>query len=285
MLGRIARCLTLVLALLTACNDDGRDYIRFAVIADYGRGSEGEASVAELVRSKDPDFIITAGDNNYTTGSAETIDENIGKFFHDYIYPYRGYYGPGSEYNRFYPSPGNHDLMENNGQAYYDYFTLPNNERYYDFVEGPVHFFAMNSDPNEVDGTTVGSAQEQWLRQRIATSTSSWRIVYFHHSPYSSAAVHGSNVWMQWDFGAMGVAAVFSGHDHVYERIHVGTVVYVIAGICDDFLYEFALPVAGSQVRYNEMQGAVMVRADDRSLVISCHNVGGELVDEHVIAK
>ena len=30
--------------------------------------------------------------------------------------------------------------------------TLPGNERYYDFVQGPVHFFVIDSDQNEPDG-------------------------------------------------------------------------------------------------------------------------------------
>jgi len=286
-MGRLTAWFLLFASLAAlSCNDDGFDYVKFAVIGDYGRGGDGEAAVAGLVRSKRPDFIVTAGDNNYPTGSADTIDENIGQFFHDYIYPYRGSYGPGAEYNRFFPVPGNHDLMDESGRAYFDYFTLPNNERYYDFVEGPVHFFAVNSDPSEPDGTTVGSVQEQWLQAKTSSSTAPWKIVYFHHAPYSSADVHGSNLYMQlWDFSAMGVAAVFSGHDHTYERIHVGPVEYFVVGAGDDHLYGFTTPVAGSQVRYNETQGAMFVRAEDDRIEFRFYAVGGELIDEYVIVK
>ena len=77
--------------------------VRFAVIGDYGLAGEPEAGVAALVKSWDPDFIITLGDNNYPDGAADTIDENIGQYYHEYIYPYAGEYGEGSDINRFFP--------------------------------------------------------------------------------------------------------------------------------------------------------------------------------------
>lgn len=61
---------------------------RFAVIGDYGSGRPQEQDVANLVKSWNPDFIITTGDNNYPNGEASTIDPNIGQFYHDFIYPY-----------------------------------------------------------------------------------------------------------------------------------------------------------------------------------------------------
>ena len=75
--------------------------VRFAVIGDYGLSGAAEAEVAALVHSWEPDIIITTGDNNYPSGSAETIDENIGQYYHDYISPYLGSYGAGAEENRF----------------------------------------------------------------------------------------------------------------------------------------------------------------------------------------
>ena len=49
-------------------------------------------------------------------------------------------------------------------RPYLDYFTLPGNERYYDVAIGPVHLFAVDSDPREPDGNTEGSVQARWLR-------------------------------------------------------------------------------------------------------------------------
>ena len=97
--------------------------------------------------------------------------------------------------NNFYPILGNHDWLTTIGQLpkpYLDYFSLPGNERYYDFIRGPVHFFAVDSDINEPDGITSNSIQGQWLQSALSASTSPWNVVYLHHSPYSSG-LHGSN--------------------------------------------------------------------------------------------
>ena len=102
---------------------------RFAVIGDYGTGRQNEADVAAMIKSWKPDLIITTGDNNYPDGAAETIDENIGRFFHEFIAPYKGSYGNGAQENRFFPSLGNHDWHAKDAQPYLDYFTLPGNER------------------------------------------------------------------------------------------------------------------------------------------------------------
>src|SRR5687768_7137395 len=51
--------------------------IHFAAIGDFGMAGPAEEAVANLVKSGQPDFIITVGDNNYPRGAAETIDVNI----------------------------------------------------------------------------------------------------------------------------------------------------------------------------------------------------------------
>jgi hypothetical protein len=59
--------------------------VRFAVIGDFGLDGESEAKVADLVTSWNPDFVITTGDNNYFQGAASTIDQNIGKYYCQFI--------------------------------------------------------------------------------------------------------------------------------------------------------------------------------------------------------
>src|SRR3972149_3571495 len=106
---------------------------KFAVIGDYGANTQAEEDVANLVKSWNPEFIVTVGDNNYENGSASTIDENIGQYYHEFIFPYLGTYGNGSpDSNRFFPVPGNHDWNIPNLIPYLDYFTLLNNKRFYD---------------------------------------------------------------------------------------------------------------------------------------------------------
>jgi hypothetical protein len=256
----------------------------FAAIGDYGSGSQAEADVAVLVKSWDPDFIITTGDNNYPDGAADTIDENIGQFFHEFIAPYVGSYGEGGQENRFFPTLGNHDWHSPDAQPYLDYFTLPGNERYYDFTWGPVHFFAVDSDSDEPDGADSESIQANWLQSRLSTSDSIWKIVYMHHSPYSSGK-HGSKGRMQWPFAEWGADVVLSGHDHTYERISKDGILYFVNGIGGSSKYDFLDIVEGSQVRYNEDFGAMLVEVSGDVIHFQFINRQGSVIDDFELTK
>lgn len=258
--------------------------LRFAVIGDYGQGEQGELDVANLVKSWNPDLIITVGDNNYPVGAAETIDANIGRYYQEFIHPYHGAYGPGAETNRFFPTLGNHDLDTARGQAYFDYFTLPGNERYYDFVWGPVHFFALNSDSREPDGVSRISIQAQWLQAGLAASQSPWKVVYFHTAPYSTG-IHGPVDWMQWPFAAWGANVIFAGHNHVYERFLVDGIPYFTNGVGGGPIYDFTGSDPRLQARYNDDYGAMLVTADDLRMEFQFVARSGQMIDVHQIEK
>jgi len=256
---------------------------RFAVIGDYGWSGQPEADVANMVRSWNPNLVITVGDNNYDNGSASTIDVNIGQYYHQFISPYVGGYGQGDTVNRFFPALGNHDWVAAGAIPYLDYFTLPGNERYYDFVRGDVHFFSIDSDTHEPDGTTNSSVQGQWLQSRLATSTARWRIVYFHHPPYSSGTTHGSTTYMRWPFQQWGASVVLSGHEHIYERLVINNFPYIVNGLGGRSLYPFGTPLAGSEARYNANYGAMLVTATPDSMVFTCYSRTGLLVDRYTL--
>jgi tartrate-resistant acid phosphatase type 5 len=257
---------------------------RFAVIGDFGDAGSAEEDVANLVHSWNVDFVITLGDNNYPDGQASTIDENIGQYYHQYIYPYVGSYGAGSsDVNRFFPSLGNHDWHTSPPQPHYDYFDLPNNERYYDFVWGDAHFFVIDSDTDEPDGVSENSVQGQWLQNALSTSTSTWQIVYFHHAPYSSSSNHGSQEYMQWPFKEWGADVVMAGHDHTYERLIIDDLLYFVNGLGGRSKYGFGSPIPGSQVRYNDDYGAMLVESYQDSIVFKFYSRANDLVDTYTL--
>jgi hypothetical protein len=214
------------------------DRVFFASIGDYGSGDTHELDVANLVSNADPEFVITMGDNSYPDASSSMLLEtNIGQYYSKYIGGYMGKFGIGSPINLFFPAVGNHewygadpDPMKNL-QSYLNYFPeLPGNKRYFTFQFGLVKFFVVDSDQHEPDGSTPDSVQGKWLQQELAESTTAcYKLVYFHHPPYSSGDFPGP--WMQWPFAAWGADAVMSGHDHVYERLSVDGVPYFINGL------------------------------------------------------
>ncbi len=268
--------------------------VSFAVIGDYGSNNSHEADVAAMVAAGTPDFVATVGDNAY---APNPIDTAIGKYYAAFIGNYQGTYGAGSPSNRFFPALGNHDISDVGGlPAYLAYFTLPGagvtslapsgNERYYDFVRGPVHFFALDSDPSEPDGITSGSSQATWLRNGLAASPSPWNVVLLHHAPFSSSSGHGSTTALRWPFEQWGADLVLAGHDHTYERVTRdddgnGTpLTYVVDGLGGQARYNFsATPVIGSQVRYNADYGALFVDATDTTLTARFRTVAGTTPD------
>jgi tartrate-resistant acid phosphatase type 5 len=258
--------------------------VRIAVIGDFGSGESPERDVADLVNSWMPDFVITVGDNNYPDGAADTIDQNIGQFYQQYIFPYQGQYGPGADQARFFPTLGNHDWNTDHAQPYLDYFNLPGNERYYDFTWGPVHIFALDSDSREPDGVSRRSVQAQWLQEQLAASTSPWKLVVAHHPPYSSG-LHGSVDWMRWPFQEWGASALLSGHDHTYERLLIDGFPYFINGLGGGAIYYFVDVLNGSQKRYNDDYGAMLITADEQEISFEFFDRSGELIDTYQMQK
>ena len=65
--------------------------------------------------------------------------------------------------------------------------------------------------------------QLDWINQTMAADPNKWKVAFFHHPPFSSAKFHGSDDKMREVphplFLKYGVSVVFTGHDHVYERI------------------------------------------------------------------
>lgn len=258
--------------------------VKFAAIGDFGFANPVELAVSNLVKSWNPEFIITQGDNNYVYGEASKIDSNIGQYYHEFISPYYGNFGAGASVNSFFPCLGNHDWYTNNAAAYLDYFTLPGNERYYDFVKSDIHFFVVDSDPHEPDGIDSNSVQAQWLKNILPLSTQKWNIVYLHHSPYCSSSYHGSYPLLQWPFKRWGATAVLSGHDHVYERLNVNNLTYIVNGLGGyPSQYTFGTPVTGSQFRYNSGYGAMLICSYDDSLTFKFYNINNDLVDNYKI--
>ena len=262
--------------------------MRFAIIGDFGVDTPDESRVANLVKRQHPDFIITVGENNYPSGETMTIDQNIGEYYSDFIGDYHGKHGKGSATNRFWPSLGNHDWYSMQGsQPYLDYFSsLPGNRRYYDFVAGAIHFFAVDADEHEPDGNTVDSVQAHWLREAMAKSTSCFNIVYFHQPPFSSGPPKFVEQEMDWPFHQWGADLVLSGHQHQYERLLINGIPYVVNGL-GGAMSRFNFPglAKGSLVRYNDEFGALIVEVTDNQLDFRFRNVRNEVIDAFTIDK
>jgi predicted phosphodiesterase len=180
--------------------------VKFAVIGDNGTGDRPQYEVgAQMARAHASfafDSVIMLGDNMY--GSQEPAD-----FVKKFEQPYKALLESGVQ---FFATLGNHDNQLN---RYYKPFSM-GGERYYSFAKKNVRFFVLDSD-------SLDPKQMAWLEDSLKSSTDEWKICYFHHPLYSDGGTHGSavelRVVLEPLFLRYGVAVVFSGHEHFYERL------------------------------------------------------------------
>jgi 3',5'-cyclic AMP phosphodiesterase CpdA len=180
--------------------------LKFGAMGDNGTGESSEYDVGRQMAAYHGRFpfgmVIMLGDNLY---GREDRQDFINKFEE----PYRPLLQAGV---RFYASLGNHD---DPNQTRYPPFNM-GGARYYTYSQGNVRFFALDSN-------LMDARQLAWIESALRQSSDDWKICYFHHPLYSDGKTHGSQVDLRVVleplFVKYGVNVVFSGHDHVYERI------------------------------------------------------------------
>jgi 3',5'-cyclic AMP phosphodiesterase CpdA len=210
--------------------------LKFAAIGDNGTGETAEYDVARQMASRHGAFpfelVIMLGDNLY--GRQQPSD-----FVTKFERPFRPLLDAGV---RFYAALGNHD---DPSQRSYPPFNM-GGARYYSYATHNVRFFVLDSD-------LIDAPQRSWIERALGDSREDWRICYFHHPLYSDGKTHGSQmdlrVVLEPLFVKYGVNVVFSGHDHVYERIRPQKgITYFVSG-------------AGAQLRKGDVKGSALTAA------------------------
>lgn len=300
---------------------------KFAVIGDYGTNNKcntNELAVANLVNGWDPAFIITVGDNIYfgrnnisqnscTPQHVNDFDSTVKKYYGDY-------YTNNVNTNRFFPCIGDHDIA---GEldldprpgfylaTYKEYFSLPNNERYYTFLMGNIRFICINNDFGgistwtgggtysdttvwEPDGIDSSSVQAHWVKSILDTSTAKWHVIYQHKPVYFSYIATSLDIFkkVRWPFKRWGADIVLSGDFHWYERVRKGNMTYITNGLgggkfdplFDDTLTNFVY-LPESKILYNDALGAQLVEEYKDSLVFKFITVNNQLKDRYVLLQ
>ena len=95
---------------------------------------------------------------------------------------------------------------------------------YYSFDYENLHFTVLDTNVFEDGNEEEITAQVEWLKQDLASTTKAWKIVMLHIGPYStgdhsndSSAIRIRNT-LPAIFAQYKVDLVLQGHDHVYTR-------------------------------------------------------------------
>lgn len=260
----------------------------YAYTSDHGVTPLGggypaiQQSVADLMKSWNPDFYFFGGDNAYNSGTESEV-EDAWEMWADEI---------GDEI--VYAALGNHDLDTADGAAHvakFDYF--PGNKRYFIIEVGPVAFVIINSGFSTagsiVEPDWVGENSTQWqiLRRGLAGVKSKFKVAILHHSPYTSSTTYtpGKTEWrLPWD--KFGIDLVLSGHSHVYERLSVDGVPHIVCGTGGASPASFGTALSQSVKRIASTYGALKMTAHyPDELEVSFRSTDGDELDHLLIHK
>jgi len=211
----------------------------FAVVGDTMYSGQEKLQIKDRILGDAPSFLIHLGDFAAETGGYE---ERLWRrhFFEDYedllsrvpLIPVVGNHEYQGVIVVFFSIPGAAPL-------FHDYFSTAEQERWFSFDWGNVHFIVL--DANIAEDLQPDSEQIRWLEQDLVKSTDGeddpdWRVACWHEPAFSSGAG-------QIDFPGQplrenvaplmeryGVDVVFYGHDHFYERSVKDGVTYVLSG-------------------------------------------------------
>jgi 3',5'-cyclic AMP phosphodiesterase CpdA len=199
----------------------------FIVVGDSRNGMEQHRRVVERMAEEVPDFVLGTGD---------MVDEG---FRED---EWQQFFDVESQLlrdNVYFPALGNHDRQGRGRTAdsYRAYFSVPENggdsERYYAFTYASARFLVLDSNAYSFALTD----QTSWLERELIAARQDASIhhifVVMHHPPFS-ISLHGGarDLRERWTplFEKYQVSAVFSGHDHVYERAEHNGLRYFVSG-------------------------------------------------------
>jgi predicted phosphodiesterase len=249
------------------------DSLKFAAIGDNGTGERPQYEVAEQMtkfQAKFPfDLVIMLGDNMY--GGQKPAD-----FIRKFEQPYAALLAANV---KFQASLGNHDRPES---ASYSLFNM-NGQRYYTYARHNVRFFAL-------DSTLMDPRQLEWLDNALKEAREDWKICYFHHPLYSNASRHGPSFELRRVlepiFVKYGVDVVFSGHDHVYERLKPQKgIYYFVSGAAGQLRHGNMRQSPQTAAAFDQDQSFMLVEVAGAEMFFQTVSRAGRTVDSGVIRR
>lgn len=226
---------------LPAAEPFSADALNFIVVGDWGRAGffnqrevgEQMGRTAEEIRSR---FVISTGDNFYTTGVASVTDSKWRRSFEE-IYTAPSLQTP------WYVTLGNHDWQGDPfAQVAYTgrsprwrmpapYFT---SAARLDDDSTDVLFVYVDTTPladferaeiYPLSDTWDREAQLRWLDSTLAASTAEWKIVVGHHPIISGSARYRDNPYLLEQLLPLmerhGVQIYFAGHEHNLQHLRL----------------------------------------------------------------
>ena len=243
----------------------------FVVLGDNRSGDDIYRKLVAMIMERKPDFVVNTGDMITTPGNKR----DWAKFWElskPITVPY-------------FLTVGNHDAyfkMPHSEKTYKEQVDLPGNELYYSFTAGNSLFIVLDSFIDDQEKRIMGE-QLQWLATVLANSTRKHKFVFLHHPLYTDLG-KGHHAHDSLDkypesrdmldalFAEFKVDAVFSGHEHYYERRTVDGIFYIITGGGGAPIYD--------KEEYGGFNHFVLVTVDGDKMSAEVVDINGKVRDK-----
>ncbi len=265
---------------------------KFVVLGDTRSRHKIHAKIVDGIIKKDPLFVINTGD---MVGDGKIMSD-----WETFFKVNRELMGN----TPYYPVLGNH---EGDSPYYYDFFSLPNNERYYSFNVGDAIFIILDSEgenisdlnyiPNE-NGEEFWQRnfgeyfeiQKKWLESVLELNKDVGFIFVFQHKPLYSVmksrepgAERYRKIWGD-TFERNHVQVFMNGHDHHYHHAVKNNVHYITTAGGGAGLYKMDDPLPET-VKLNKIEHFVLVNIDDDEAILNVIDIDGNEIDKIIVNK
>ncbi len=199
----------------------GRSF-RFVVYGDSRSFPETHAQVVQGILDSGPEFVLHTGDI-VSIGREHTLWDS------EFFAPTRQMLLT----TPMVPVPGNHEYNGTGPLWYFYYFDRPYGTPWFAMTYGNTRLVGLDTDLS----LAPGSPQQEWLLEELtsaAWANATWRIVVFHHPPFTATAGHSDNPTVVSQLVPLlesyGADIAFQGHSHAYERYRHNGVHYIVTG-------------------------------------------------------
>lgn len=209
-----------------------------------------------------PDTVFIAGDITYYGSRQDDFD-----YFFQTVKPL-------TDIASIYPAFGNHDK---DTDLFLKHFPQVDSLTYYTKESDGVLWIILNSNLKLAPGST----QYNWLLNQLETNLDRTKIVMMHHPVYSSGA-HGDEKGFSFLFPSLfksyKVSAVFSGHDHIYERSERDSTYYIVFGGAGGNLYDNVSKNDYSKV-FSKTNGYIILTREGSLMQVKAYRLDGMVID------
>lgn len=261
-----------LLAVVIVSSFSFTGYLYGATIAIYGdsqNDDDARRRIVEDIAGFNPGAVFRVGDMT-DNGSDPAQWERFRDINKPLLIP-----------GKYFPALGNH---ENDSPLYFQEFPFLKGRRWYSVDYAGIRFIILDSNSD----LGLGSQQYKWLENELKTAEKKvkFKIVLFHH-PILSVGGHYEDekklrpVLMPL-FERFDITAVFSGHDHNYQRLEYEGIPFFVTGGAGSYLRDRTRESPYLKC-YEKIYHYCILTTYEDSLKIKIYDIDNNLIDEYFI--